>query len=150
MFYFCSRFSDGVTPQRGVDLRRRFSRGIRLGGRPYETRLGWINGLLSFAASYSIVYWCEQWVPSGLTAVLFATFPLFVALLAPAVLPEERFGARELFQTTPDYGEVPEALGTDPVIFPGNHGGFLGGEYGQTGDPDAFAAKLRIVLAGDA
>ena len=38
-------------------------------------------------------------------------------------------------------------LGTDPVIFPGDHGGFLGDEYGQKGDPDAFAAKLRHVLA---
>jgi pimeloyl-ACP methyl ester carboxylesterase len=39
-----------------------------------------------------------------------------------------------------------ERLGTEPVIFPGGHSGFLGGEYGQTGDPDAFAAKLRQVL----
>jgi pimeloyl-ACP methyl ester carboxylesterase len=39
-------------------------------------------------------------------------------------------------------------LGTEPVIFPSNHGGYLGGEYGQTGDPDGFAAKLRDVLAG--
>jgi pimeloyl-ACP methyl ester carboxylesterase len=38
-------------------------------------------------------------------------------------------------------------LGVEPVIFPSDHGGFLGGEYGQTGDPDAFAAKLRQVLA---
>ena len=43
---------------------------------------------------------------------------------------------------------VAERLGTEPVIFPSNHGGFLGGEYGQTGDPDAFAVKLREVLAG--
>jgi len=42
---------------------------------------------------------------------------------------------------------VAERLGTAPVTFPGGHGGFLGGEYGQTGDPDAFAAKLREVLA---
>ena len=42
---------------------------------------------------------------------------------------------------------VAERLGTKPVIFPSGHGGFLGGEYGQTGDPDAFAAKLREVLA---
>jgi hypothetical protein len=41
---------------------------------------------------------------------------------------------------------VAERLGTDPVMFPSGHGGFLGGEYGQTGDPDAFAAKLRQVL----
>ena len=42
---------------------------------------------------------------------------------------------------------VAERLGTSPVIFPSHHGGFLGGEYGQAGQPDAFAAKLREVLA---
>jgi pimeloyl-ACP methyl ester carboxylesterase len=42
---------------------------------------------------------------------------------------------------------VAERLGATPVIFPGDHSGFLGGEYGQRGDPDAFAAKLREVLA---
>ena len=41
---------------------------------------------------------------------------------------------------------VAERLGTEPVPFPSDHGGFLGGEYGQTGEPDAFAAKLRQVL----
>ena len=45
---------------------------------------------------------------------------------------------------------VAERLGTTPVIFPSHHGGFLGGEYGQTGDPDAFAAKLRQVLSDPA
>jgi hypothetical protein len=45
---------------------------------------------------------------------------------------------------------VAERLGTKPVAFPSNHGGFLGGEYGQAGEPDAFAAKLREVLAGRA
>jgi pimeloyl-ACP methyl ester carboxylesterase len=40
-----------------------------------------------------------------------------------------------------------ERLGQEPVTFPSDHGGFLGGEYGQAGDPDAFAAKLREVLA---
>jgi uncharacterized protein YndB with AHSA1/START domain/pimeloyl-ACP methyl ester carboxylesterase len=42
---------------------------------------------------------------------------------------------------------VAERLGTKPVMFPSNHGGFLGDEYGQPGQPDAFAAKLRDVLA---
>ena len=41
---------------------------------------------------------------------------------------------------------VAQRLGQEPVVFPSNHGGFLGGEYGQTGDPEAFAAKLREVL----
>jgi pimeloyl-ACP methyl ester carboxylesterase len=39
-------------------------------------------------------------------------------------------------------------LGTAAVTFPGGHDGFLGGEYGSTGEPDAFAATLRTVLAG--
>jgi hypothetical protein len=37
---------------------------------------------------------------------------------------------------------VADRQGTTPVTFPSDHGGFLGGEYGQTGDPDSFAAKL--------
>jgi pimeloyl-ACP methyl ester carboxylesterase len=45
---------------------------------------------------------------------------------------------------------VAEQLGTEPVIFPSGHGGFLGGEYGQPpGEPEAFAAKLRQVLAAN-
>lgn len=41
-----------------------------------------------------------------------------------------------------------ERLGVEPVVFPGDHGGFMGGEYGQPpGEPEAFAAKLREVLA---
>src|SRR5262249_10221646 len=43
---------------------------------------------------------------------------------------------------------VAERLGTPPVTFPGDHGGFLGGEYGQRGEPDAFAAPLRQLLSG--
>ena len=43
---------------------------------------------------------------------------------------------------------VAERLGQTPVVFPSGHGGFLGGEYGQRGEPDAFAATLREVLAG--
>ena len=42
---------------------------------------------------------------------------------------------------------VAERLGSAPVVFPSGHGGFLGGEYGQTGEPEAFAARLREVLA---
>ena len=43
---------------------------------------------------------------------------------------------------------VAERLGTAPVTFPGGHDGFLGGEYGGMGEPDAFAITLRQVLTG--
>jgi pimeloyl-ACP methyl ester carboxylesterase len=39
-----------------------------------------------------------------------------------------------------------ERLGQTPVTFPGGHDGFLGGEYGRMGKPDAFAATLRSLL----
>jgi len=40
-----------------------------------------------------------------------------------------------------------ERLGLAPIVFPSNHGGFLGGEYGQQGAPEPFAARLREVLS---
>jgi drug/metabolite transporter (DMT)-like permease len=68
--------------------------GVRYGKSPVERRLWLLNGALSFCASYGVVYWSEQWVPSGLASVLFATFPLFVAILAHFALPAERLTAR--------------------------------------------------------
>ena len=40
-------------------------------------------------------------------------------------------------------------LGQSAVTFPGDHAGFLGGDHGGTGNPVAFAARLREVLATD-
>ena len=39
-----------------------------------------------------------------------------------------------------------ERSASTPVTFPSGHAGFLGGEYGQTGEPEAFAKTLREVL----
>lgn len=39
-----------------------------------------------------------------------------------------------------------ELLGQDATVFPSHHGGFLGGEFGQAGQPERFAEKLREVL----
>jgi hypothetical protein len=33
-------------------------------------------------------------------------------------------------------------------VFPSHHGGFLGGEFGYAGQPEAFARKRRGVLGG--
>ena len=100
---------DGVPPLTGVALRFGLAsvillilaaiRRIRLGGSRRERALWVVNGLFSFTISYNVVYWCEQWVPSGLAAVLFATFPLFVALLAPMALPGETTGRAEILGT---------------------------------------------------
>jgi pimeloyl-ACP methyl ester carboxylesterase len=39
-----------------------------------------------------------------------------------------------------------ELLGQQATVFPSHHGGFLGGEFGYAGQPEAFAHKLREVL----
>ena len=41
---------------------------------------------------------------------------------------------------------VARLLGVEPVVFPGDHGGFTVNEWAPHNDPAAFAAKLRDVL----
>ena len=40
------------------------------------------------------------------------------------------------------------ALGVEPVVFPGDHGGFAASPWAPGNDPAAFAAALKQVLAG--
>src|SRR3954447_17330143 len=42
-----------------------------------------------------------------------------------------------------------ELLGQHATVFPSHHGGFLGGEFGYAGQPEAFARRLREVLDDD-
>ena len=39
-----------------------------------------------------------------------------------------------------------ELLGQQATVFPSHHGGFMGGEFGYAGQPEAFARRLREVL----
>jgi pimeloyl-ACP methyl ester carboxylesterase len=39
-----------------------------------------------------------------------------------------------------------ELLGQQATVFPSHHGGFLSGEFGYAGQPEAFARRLREVL----
>jgi len=39
-----------------------------------------------------------------------------------------------------------QALSQPLTEFPSHHGGFLGGEFGYAGEPEAFAHRLREVL----
>lgn len=92
---------EGIPPFAGVALRfglaslvllalaPRF--GVRFGTTRRERVLWVAIALLSFCGSYGLVYWAEaHGVPSGLAAVLFATFPLLTAALAHVMVPGER------------------------------------------------------------
>lgn len=97
---------EGIPPISGVAIRFAVAglvllaagaaRGVRFGRAPGEARLWIVNAATTFAGSYGIVYWGEQWVPSGLAAILFATMPLWIVLLGPFFLEGERRGGRRL------------------------------------------------------
>src|SRR3989441_5127377 len=54
-------------------------------------------GIVLFTADYGLIYWGENnGVLSGLSAILFATFPLQTALVANAFLKAERFTVQKL------------------------------------------------------
>lgn len=52
-----------------------------------------VIGLLTHPLSYSLVYWGEQYVTSGMAAVLFSWMPFFVAIFSWWLLPGERVTA---------------------------------------------------------
>ena len=53
-----------------------------------------VVGLLMFAGDYGLIYWAEQYIESGLTAVLFATLPLMTLFVARAYSRRPHHGAK--------------------------------------------------------
>src|SRR4051795_5158566 len=74
----------------GLLVLARFSR------RPLRTDvvLAAVLAVLPFAFTYGLIYWSEQYVPSGLAAVLFGVLPIYVALIASVALRDEQLRAR--------------------------------------------------------
>ena len=56
-------------------------------------------GVVLFAADYGLIYWAEQSLESGLTAILFATLPLITIGVAHVALPGDRITPRKLAGT---------------------------------------------------
>ena len=59
-----------------------------------DWRLVAVLAAMPFALAYGLVYWGEQYIPSGLAAVLFGVLPLYTGILAGVFLPEEPLRAR--------------------------------------------------------
>jgi len=122
---------EGIPPFTGVALRFLLAAsvlfllsplmGVRYGRGAFERRLWLINGAFSFCISYGVVYWSEQWVPSGLASVLFATFPLFVSILAHFALPAERLTAKGVVGILAGFGGVAVIFSEDFALLGGPH-----------------------------
>jgi drug/metabolite transporter (DMT)-like permease len=65
-----------------------FARSARKGARASWRPILW-SGILQIGINYACVFVAEQWIESGLAAVLFATFPIFIGLFAHFMLPDE-------------------------------------------------------------
>lgn len=66
-----------------------------------STRSEWkliaLTGVLQFSINYSTVFWSEQYISSGLAAVLQAMITVFGLLLAWIFLPDERITKLKIF-----------------------------------------------------
>jgi drug/metabolite transporter (DMT)-like permease len=74
--------------------------GMRALGRPRPAGKEWgslfVISSLMFVATYSAIFWAEQYVPSGFTSVLEATVPLITIALEVFVFRQQRFRWRLL------------------------------------------------------
>ncbi len=62
-----------------------------------EWRLIALTGVLQFSVNYSMVFWSEQYITSGLAAVLQAMITVFGLILAWVFLPNERVTKLKVF-----------------------------------------------------
>src|SRR4029453_7834038 len=67
-----------------------WARRISLPTRPEDWWLLAITGVLSFTLNYGLVFWGEQYISSGLAALLQSTLPAFGLVIAHFYLPHER------------------------------------------------------------
>jgi drug/metabolite transporter (DMT)-like permease len=61
-----------------------------------DWRLMIVTGLLTFTVNYSLVFWGESHITSGLAAILYTTFPILGMLLAHGMLRDEPLTVRKL------------------------------------------------------
>ncbi len=71
---------------------------MRLKGVAHPNRREWagicLQGTLIFLIDYGCVFWAEQRVPSGITAVVLATIAIFITLLEITILRTQRLTVR--------------------------------------------------------
>jgi drug/metabolite transporter (DMT)-like permease len=72
-------------------------RGLQLPRSSSDLKLLALTGFLSFTVNYGTIFWGEQYIPSGLAAVLQATIPAFGLVIAHFYLPGERMTWAKLF-----------------------------------------------------
>jgi drug/metabolite transporter (DMT)-like permease len=131
-----------------------------------RTRREWVLiavvGILQFSLNYGLVFWGEQYISSGLAAVLQSTFPAFGLVIAHFYLPQERLTAGRvigvllgvcglvvIFSDQLSIAGSMALLGSIALVLSalcGSYSNVLVKAYGSKIDPQVFAA-CQMILA---
>jgi len=129
-----------------------------------RTRREWtliaVVGILQFSLNYGLVFWGEQYISSGLAAVLQSTFPAFGLVIAHFYLPQERLtagrvmgvllgvcGVAVIFSDQLSVAGSMALLGSVALVLSalcGSYSNVLVKAYGGKIDPQVFAACQMI------
>jgi len=60
-------------------------------------KMYWVVGFYNMGLSYLCTYWAMQFIPSSLSSILWATFPLFTGIFANFMVSAERLNFQRLF-----------------------------------------------------
>ena len=71
-------------------------RKIRIQTDTMAVRLYIAMAFFSFVFPYGLIYWAEQFVPSGLTAILYAVYPFSIAIFSFFMIPSEKIGINKI------------------------------------------------------
>ncbi|HEV8550577.1 MAG TPA: EamA family transporter [Polyangiaceae bacterium] len=87
--------------------------GPREGGEKPPRGVVVAQALCQFTGNFALVYWCETVIPSGLVSVLWATFPLMMALTGHFVTRAERLHGVQWLGLVVAFAGVASLFGTD-------------------------------------
>lgn len=95
---------------------------------PWNAESRWFYGiaaLTSFSIPFALVYWGEHQISSGMTSILFATFPLWVAVMSGIFIPSEELTQYKIIGVLLGFTGVATIFSND-IQFDGNSLAWLG------------------------
>ncbi len=73
--------------------------GVSLGIPRKDYRVLLTSAFFMYVFDYGFVYWGEQYLSAGVTAIFFATFPIFIGLFSSFVVKSEQLGRAQIAGT---------------------------------------------------
>ena len=107
-------------------------RGIKLQKDKISIRLYLVMGFFSFVIPFGLVYWAEQFVPSGLASVLFAVYPFFVVIFSYFSISKDSIDIYKIIGVILGFGGI-------VTIFSDSFGGNI---------TDYLLGMIAIVISG--